>query len=167
MATIPASSNWIEIDSAFGGFAIYRRNWFDLVGYVGVADDGEEVCEHVSFNTALRRNGAKLYINPQQNNAELTLDTQHLRFSRTLMRGFRSILDDSLEAALGPSRAAELKRKIKGITHLTSRTKIEAAIIGGIAIGLLVSILFSAGLRDGVLIAWAAGQILMSGRAVG
>lgn len=117
MVTIPASSDWIEVDSAFGGFAIYRRNWFDLAGYVGVADDGEEVCEHVSFNTALRRNGAKLYINPQLINAELTPHTRHLRFPRTLIRGFRSILDDSLEAALGPGRAAELKRKIKGARH--------------------------------------------------
>lgn len=114
MVTIPASSEWIEVDSAFGGFAIYRRNWFDVGEYVGVADDGEEVCEHVSFNMKLRRNGAKLYINPQLINAGLTPHTRHLTFPRTLIRGLRSILDDGLEAALGVGRASELKRKIKG-----------------------------------------------------
>lgn len=117
MITIPADTEWIEVDSAFGGFAVYRRNWFDVAEYVGVAEDGEEVCEHVSFNTALRRNGAKLYINPQLVNAEPAPHTRHLRFPRTLIRGFRSFLDNSLEAALGVDRAAEIKRKIKGARH--------------------------------------------------
>lgn len=117
MITIPADSEWIEVDSAFGGFAIYRRNWFDLADYVGVAEDGEEVCEHVSFNISLRRHGAKLYINPQLINAELTPHAQHLRFPRSAIRGFRSILDSGLELAFGVDRATEIKRKIKGARH--------------------------------------------------
>ena len=115
MITIPKSSEWIDVESAFGGFAIYRRKWFDIVEYIGVTDDGEEVCEHVSINLTMRKAGAKIFINPQLINANLTPHTRHLRFPRTLIRGFRSILDNGLEAALGVNRAAEIKRKIAGL----------------------------------------------------
>lgn len=115
MITIPKSSEWIDVESAFGGFAIYRRKWFDIVEYIGVTDDGEEVCEHVSINLTMRTAGAKIFINPQLINANLTPHTRHLRFPRSLIRGFRSILDNGLESALGVNRAAEIKRKIAGL----------------------------------------------------
>ena len=69
MITIPASNEWIDVDSAFGGFSIYRRNWFDIVEYIGVTEDGDEVCEHVSISLTMRKAGAKIFINPQLINA--------------------------------------------------------------------------------------------------
>jgi len=55
---------WLSVDSAFGGFAIYKR-WCAGAGrYVGVAQ-GEEICEHVLYNQSLKMAGAKLFINPQ------------------------------------------------------------------------------------------------------
>ena len=114
MITIPTSNEWIDVESAFGGFAIYRRNWFDIVRYVGVTEDGDEVCEHVSINLTMKKAGAKIFINPQLINAGMTPHTRHLKFPRTLIRGFRSILDNGLESALGVDRATEIKRKIKG-----------------------------------------------------
>ena len=101
MITIPASNEWIDVESAFGGFAIYRRNWFDIVKYVGVTEDGDEVCEHVSINLTMRKAGAKIFINPQLINAGLTPHTRHLKFPRTLVRGFRSILDNGLGISIG------------------------------------------------------------------
>jgi len=62
---VPETSPPIEVDSAFGGFAIYRREAIGDARYVGLAPDGGEVCEHVAFHSALRSRGARIFINPR------------------------------------------------------------------------------------------------------
>jgi len=59
MITIPYDSQWIEVDSAFGGFAIYKKFTFLYCEYIGVSEDGEEFCEHTHFNKRLKLIGAK------------------------------------------------------------------------------------------------------------
>ena len=54
----------IEVDSAFGGFAIYKTSALASSWYSGRDSAGHEVCEHVAFNLGIRRIGAKLYIMP-------------------------------------------------------------------------------------------------------
>lgn len=54
----------ISVDSAFGGFGIYRTPYLKGAVYYGVGDDGAEVCEHVAFNSFVKKNGAELYIHP-------------------------------------------------------------------------------------------------------
>lgn len=62
MLRISKKSNWIEVDSAFGGIGIYKIDLFEHANYgeVGVLNE----CEHVHFHEELRRKGAKLYIVP-------------------------------------------------------------------------------------------------------
>ncbi|MFI3222636.1 MAG: FkbM family methyltransferase [Methylococcaceae bacterium] len=72
MITIPEDSEWIEVDSAFGGFVIYKKSAFNYCEYIGINEAGEEFCEHTHFHKKLKDNGAKLFINPQLINAELT-----------------------------------------------------------------------------------------------
>jgi glycosyltransferase involved in cell wall biosynthesis len=79
MITIAKDSEWIEVDSAFGGLAIYKKTAFDVCRYVGITEKGEEFCEHVHFHQQLKSNGAKLYINPKLINATLTEHTIHLK----------------------------------------------------------------------------------------
>jgi hypothetical protein len=81
MITIPKDSDWIPVDSAFGGFAIYRRSIMNFGEYRGSLHDGEEVCEHVAFHKDLKAAGARIYINPTLINAGLTSHTQILRHS--------------------------------------------------------------------------------------
>lgn len=66
MITIGQDSPWIEVESAFGGMAIYRAATLRRTAdrYTGVHPSGTEVCEHVPFHEGLRRSGAKLFINP-------------------------------------------------------------------------------------------------------
>jgi glycosyltransferase involved in cell wall biosynthesis len=64
MIAIPTSSPWLEVDSAFGGLGIYRRDALLRGRYVGIADD-HEVCEHVHLHRLMRTAGTRLYINPQ------------------------------------------------------------------------------------------------------
>lgn len=90
MIRIPAESSWIEVDSSFGGFAIYKKELFSLADYVGLDDAGKELCEHVAFHAQLKSQGARLFINPKLINANYTEHTVHLLFSKTVVRRFKS-----------------------------------------------------------------------------
>jgi hypothetical protein len=71
MRRIPRNSNWIEVDSAFGGLAIYRSHVFLVNDYsVNKQEDSTE-CEHVTFHRKLRARGEILYINPRMINSYL------------------------------------------------------------------------------------------------
>jgi glycosyltransferase involved in cell wall biosynthesis len=58
----------IEVDSAFGGLAIYRLAGVLAHRHRGTTSVGTEVCEHVSLNLALRRSG-RLFIFPGLQNS--------------------------------------------------------------------------------------------------
>ena len=54
-----------EVDSAFGGTAIYKLSSIpDMCNYNGEYENGEEKCEHVDFNICIKNHGGKIYINP-------------------------------------------------------------------------------------------------------
>ena len=67
---IPASSPWINVDSAFGGLAIYKRESLVNATYSGLDLNGEEICEHVTLHAAMKAEGRNLYINPRLINDE-------------------------------------------------------------------------------------------------
>lgn len=54
----------LEVDSAFGGFAIYKSSVY-FEGIYSGTEFGKEICEHVYFNKTLKKLFAKLYINPK------------------------------------------------------------------------------------------------------
>lgn len=74
---IPPDAPPIEVESAFAGFAIYRRDAFVLGRYIGLDENGKEVNEHIGFYAALRRHGHRVYINPAMINADYTEHTYH------------------------------------------------------------------------------------------
>lgn len=59
------SDNLMEVDSAFGGIAVYKLNSkVTTCRYKGTDDyDGSEICEHVPFNECIKKNGGKIFIN--------------------------------------------------------------------------------------------------------
>jgi hypothetical protein len=61
---IQPKSKWIEVDSAFGGLGIYQRAFLVNAKYESREENGELVCEHVSFNKAVKENGGKLFVVP-------------------------------------------------------------------------------------------------------
>lgn len=81
----------IEVDSAFGGLAIYRTEAFLAGRYEGMTADGREVCEHVSFHAALRSQGFRIFINPAMTNApQAEHSSSHfVRHALTIFREFR------------------------------------------------------------------------------
>ncbi|WP_422688473.1 hypothetical protein [Candidatus Planktophila versatilis] len=61
---IRPNSNWIEVDSAFGGLGIYKREFLTNALYESRDSNDELVCEHVSFNKGVSRNGGRLFVVP-------------------------------------------------------------------------------------------------------
>ncbi|MDE1716068.1 hypothetical protein PWG14_26745 [Chromobacterium amazonense] len=91
MITIPRDSEWIEVDSAFGGFAIYKKSIFKFCDYVGINEAGEEFCEHTYFHKILKNNGAKIFINPKLINADWTEHTKPLLLINRIKSKIKSV----------------------------------------------------------------------------
>lgn len=64
MIRIKRSSKWIEIDSGFGGIAIYRSVIFLKYDYALNHNSESGESEHVSLHSKMRADGLKLFINP-------------------------------------------------------------------------------------------------------
>jgi hypothetical protein len=72
MFKIPSTSDPIEVDSAFGGFAIYKRWVFENCDY---SSDGFEVgheIDHVTLSRKAKALGARIWIHPQLINSRWT-----------------------------------------------------------------------------------------------
>lgn len=78
MVSIQPDGGWIEVDSAFGGLAIYRRSALLDGRYDGTDAGGCEVCEHVVFHGQLRAKGHRIFINPALINAA---ETEHAKYA--------------------------------------------------------------------------------------
>lgn len=64
MRSINSKASPIQVQSSFGGLAIYRMKAFLSSEYVGADAEGIEICEHVPFHKGLLDNGFKIYIMP-------------------------------------------------------------------------------------------------------
>ncbi len=60
---IPSNHRLIPVNSAFGGAAVYQIKYLNECKYAGYKS--HEICEHVSFNLCVTRNGEKIFINPK------------------------------------------------------------------------------------------------------
>ena len=65
---IPKDHGLIEVNSAFGGFAIYQTKYLNNCSYHG-QEDGFDICEHVPFHRCIKANSGRLFINPKFQNA--------------------------------------------------------------------------------------------------
>lgn len=98
---LPSTSPWIEVDSAFGGFAIYRRQWLDGARYRGSVESGDTpVCEHVSYHEQIRAAGGRLFINPAMINAGWTEHTHAQQQWRIPFRAVKRLVERLLGSPL-------------------------------------------------------------------
>jgi hypothetical protein len=86
MIKIPPLSEWIHVESAFGGFGIYKMESIKNLKYSGVNDTGLPICEHVPLNLDIGRAGGKLFINPRLLNCGVNDHTSHLRWRNKFIR---------------------------------------------------------------------------------
>ena len=73
MLRIPKGTDWIPVESAFGGFAIYKSNFLmHNFFYDGKNEAGNMICEHIYFNKKIKQSGASIFINTSLINANYT-----------------------------------------------------------------------------------------------
>lgn len=91
---IPEDEEWIEVDSAFGGMAIYRKHVLEDAQYIGVGSDGEKVCEHVPLHAQLRARGYRVFLNPALINTGDTYrgDSSGISLKRVLALARRAVI---------------------------------------------------------------------------
>jgi hypothetical protein len=61
--SLDPSRGMIEVDSAFGGLGIYKKEAFLSGRYIGLDARGNEVSDHISFHKDLKNAGYRIYIN--------------------------------------------------------------------------------------------------------
>ena len=84
---ISKNQDWIEVDSAFGGLAIYKMPLYIRGKYSSRQPvTGNILCEHVLFHETLKKQGANIFINPKLINCEIRRFTS----IKSLLRYFRS-----------------------------------------------------------------------------
>jgi hypothetical protein len=76
----------IEVESAFGGLAVYKREAILAGVYGGLDGRGEEICEHVTLCQTMRAKGYRVFINPALINARSTDHASRKKFFRTFRR---------------------------------------------------------------------------------
>ena len=92
MVRIDRDAAWIEVDSAFGGLAIYRRPVLDRAEYAGLDADGDEICEHVPLHCSIRANDHRIFINPKLINAGYTEHSRALLIGNRTARAARRLI---------------------------------------------------------------------------
>ena len=71
---ISSNSKLINVDSAFGGLAIYKKETLENVNYKGL-ENNFEICEHVCLNLQIKKNNYNIFINPKLINTDFTIHT--------------------------------------------------------------------------------------------
>lgn len=94
MLEIPRTAPWIPVQSAFGGFALYRSHVLrrSPAKYVGVDENGVGICEHVPLHLSLAAAGEQIFINPQMINAKYTEHTRELVGRRQVVASLNMLL---------------------------------------------------------------------------
>lgn len=90
MVHLSRKAEWIEVDSAFGGLAIYRREALLAGRYHGVLE-GRPICEHVPLHAELRVRGYRIFINPALINAHRTDHSARIGLSVRLRREIEAL----------------------------------------------------------------------------
>lgn len=85
MMHLDRRAGFIEVDAAFGGFAIYKKEAFVSGRYVGLDAVGNEVCDNVAFHADLRRKGFRIFINAALINSGESEHTADKRRARGLL----------------------------------------------------------------------------------
>ena len=92
MIRLSPNSNWVEVDSAFGGFALYKTSTLMAANYIGKLSTGEPVCEHVPLHKQIRDSGFRIYINPRLINFKYTDHSKNVFARNKLLRFFKHTL---------------------------------------------------------------------------
>jgi hypothetical protein len=69
MRVIPKKTDWISVDSAFGGLGIYKSKWFLKYDYSKILNGETQYSEHIDFHLKCREEDANFFIVPTMINS--------------------------------------------------------------------------------------------------
>jgi len=92
MITISENHDWVEVDSAFGGLAVYPTIAIGNSRYLGLDNHGNETVDHIGFNQGIKHNGYAIYINPRLINTGFNEHTLFLLESKKIKRCIKSAI---------------------------------------------------------------------------
>ena len=69
MRRIPRSSEWIQVESAFGGLAVYKSEIFRIFDYSARTSEEYLECEHVTLHRKMIEIGMKIFVCPEMINS--------------------------------------------------------------------------------------------------
>ena len=110
MINIKRNEKPIEVNSAFGGLAIYKKNTLLSSKYFGLDETNEEICEHVSLHRSMREKGFRLYIVPSLINCGWNEHSQNARFIGRIKSKIRNWLIEFVTLFIS-------KQKLKNILN--------------------------------------------------
>jgi len=90
MVTIAPQSKWIEVDSAFGGIAVYPTKALGNARYQGYDVQGRDAVDHIGFCAGIRANSYSIYINPKLINTSFNVHNYPLLESRRLKKQLKN-----------------------------------------------------------------------------
>jgi hypothetical protein len=102
---IPRNSPWLEVNSAFGGLAIYKRDSIKGSRYSEYSSEGDFACEHIDFHAQIKSCGGKLFIVPSMINSGYVDHTEIRKALPTLKWFIKMVLWE----------LAQFPRYIKGV----------------------------------------------------
>lgn len=73
MRILRKSKGWIEVDSAFGGMAIYKANIFQEFDYGDQTTIEEPECEHITLHRKMTGAGMKIFVCPEFINSHINI----------------------------------------------------------------------------------------------
>jgi len=92
MIRIKSTCKPIEVDSAFGGLGIYKKEVIVDSKYFGLDKNNNEICEHVPLNQNLRKKGYKLFIAPKLINCGWNTHNKNLKLIYKIINRFKYFL---------------------------------------------------------------------------
>lgn len=92
MITIDPNEDWIEVNAAFGGIAIYPTHAIGHSRYEGFDSQGRDAVDHIGFCAGIRKNGYSIFINPKLINTSFNAHNQQLLESKRLKKKWRNFL---------------------------------------------------------------------------
>jgi len=115
MVVVREDADWIEVDSAFGGLAIYRRQALVGARYNGLDGQGAEICEHATLHAKLRTNGHRIFINPKFINTDVTAHTKHFTFRNRIKYRRKLFLRWGIAKVIGIDRLGKFMKTLRGL----------------------------------------------------
>jgi len=94
MRVIPRSGLPILVESAFGGFGIYRSEIFKLFNYDSIKPNELGECEHLALHARCRENGYSLAINPAMINNHINAYNLNKLFIVRLLRNLKKVFSN-------------------------------------------------------------------------